>query len=322
MNAIRIIEVCSELGAAQLGASMGADAIRMAAHKAGSAFFARHTAIRLPDRNELLADKNHNAGCQHVKRLRYILENCLTVCNTVTDALEAGEFPLVLSADHSSATGTIAGIRQAYPQERLGVIWIDAHSDMHSPYTTHSGNMHGMPLGAALGLDTLARDLLGETPNPLPPEDQRRWNHLKELGGVVPKVLPQDLVLIGVRFFKPEHSILIENLGIPLHTVAAIRSQGAEHYADLIQQQLAHCDRLYVSFDVDSLDCDVVSRGTGTPEPDGLYMEEALTLMRAFMANPKACCLEIAEVNPVLDDKGNAMGEAAWQILASTIGNK
>ena len=82
---------------------------------------------------------------------------------------------------------------------------------------------------------------------------------------------------------------------------------------------MAHCDRLYVSFDVDSLDCDAVSRGTGTPEPYGLYMDEALALMQAFMANPKVCCLEIAEVNPVLDDKGNAMGEAAWEILAGTL---
>ena len=233
--------------------------------------------------------------------------------------LEAGDVPLVLSADHSSAAGTIAGIRQAYPDERLGIIWIDAHSDMHSPYTTGSGNMHGMPLGAALGLDTQARDLIGALPNELPAIDQHRWGHLKSLNGVTPQILPEDLVLIGVRFFKPEHTALINQLGVPLHTVAAIRAKGAAYYAELIQQQLAHCDRLYVSFDVDSLDCDEVSRGTGTPEPDGLYMGEALTLMQAFIANPKVCCLEIAEVNPVLDDKGNAMGEAAWDILAGTL---
>jgi len=132
------------------------------------------------------------------------------------------------------------------------------------------------------------------------------------------QILPEDLVLIGVRFFKPEHSALIKQLGVPLHQVVAIREKGAAYYAELIQQQLAHCDRLYVSFDVDSLDCDAVSRRTGTPEPDGL-MGEALALMQAFMANPKVCCLEIAEVNPVLDDKGNAMGEAAWEILAGTL---
>ncbi|MGB3918718.1 arginase [Thiothrix litoralis] len=322
MKNLRIIEVCSELGAAQLGASMGPDAIRMAAYQAGSDFFARHAIIRLPERNKLLADKHHNPGCPHVKRLRYILENCQTVCNTVTDTLEAGDFPLVLSADHSSAIGSIAGIKQAYPEERLGIIWIDAHSDMHSPYTTHSGNMHGMPLGAALGMDEQARILLGEKPNVLPLADQRQWNHLKALGGTLPKVLPEDLVLIGVRFFKPEHSILINDQGIKLYSVAMIREQGADFYAKLIHEQLQHCDRLYVSFDVDSLDCDVVSRGTGTPEPDGLYMDEALTLMQAIMTNPKVCCLEIAEVNPVLDDKGNAMGEAAWNILEKTIENR
>lgn len=322
MQNIRIIDICSELGAAQLGASLGPNAIRIAAHKAGSNFFARHTTIRLPERNYLLADHKHHSGCQHVKRLRYILENCQTACNTVAEVLEAGDFPVVLSADHSSAAGVIAGVKQAYPNERLGIIWIDAHSDMHSPYTTHSGNMHGMPLGAVLALDEQARTLLGEIPNDIPPATQRQWNHLKELGGIAPKVLAEDLVLIGVRFFKPEHRILIKELGVSLHTVADIHEKGAAFYAQRINEQLQHCDKIYLSFDVDSLDCDRVSRGTGTPEPDGLYLNEAIELIQACIINPKVCCLEISEVNPVLDDRGNAMGEAAWQVLAAAFSNR
>lgn len=319
MKPIKIIEICSELGAAQLGASMGPDAIRMAAHKVGSDFFSQHPSIRLPDRNYLLCDRQHNSGCSHVKRLRYILETCQIACNTVTEVLEEGEFPLVLSADHSSAAGVIAGVKQAYPEERLGIIWIDAHSDMHSPYTTHSGNMHGMPLGSALGLDAEAREWLDTKPNPLPSATQKQWTHLKELGGISPKVQPQDLILMGVRFFKPEHSILIQQLGITLYSVANIREGGVALQIEQINQQLHDCDRLYVSFDVDSLDCHAVSQGTGTPEPDGLYLSEAIGLVKSILANPKVCCLEISEVNPVLDDKGNAMGEAAWQILESAL---
>ncbi|MDJ1169471.1 arginase [Roseofilum sp. BLCC_M154] len=319
MKPIKILEICSELGAAQLGASMGADAIRMAAHKAGSDFFSKYPTIRLPDRNYLLSNRQHNQGCSHVKRLRYILETCQIACNTVTEVLEQGEFPLVFSADHSSAAGVIAGVKQAYPEERLGIIWIDAHSDMHSPYTTHSGNMHGMPLGSALGLDAEAREWLNTKPNPLPLATQKQWTHLKELGGISPKVQPQDLILIGVRFFKPEHSILIQQLGITLHSVADIREQGVALHIEQINQQLQDCDRLYVSFDVDSLDCHTVSFGTGTPEPDGLYLSEAIALLKSIVANPKVCCLEISEVNPVLDNKGNAMGEAAWQVLESAL---
>ncbi|NEN97430.1 MAG: arginase [Moorea sp. SIO3I7] len=319
MNPIKIVEICSELGAAQLGASMGPDAIRMAAHKAGSHFFSEHPIIRLPERNALLADKNHNPGCRYAKRLRYILETCQIACNTVTDTLERGEFPLVLSADHSSAAGVIAGVKQAYPNERLGIIWIDAHSDMHSPYTTHSGNMHGMPLGAVLALDQEARTLLGASSNELPLAAQKQWTHLKELGGIVPKVLSEDLILIGVRFFKPEHSILIDKLGIKLYSVEDIREKGTEFYTSLIEQHLQWCDKIYLSFDVDSLDCETVSQGTGTPEANGLYLNEAIVLIQTIMANPKVCCLEISEVNPVLDDKGNAMGEAAWQVLEAAL---
>lgn len=319
MKSIKIIEICSELGAAQLGSSMGPDAIRMAAHKMNSDFFSAHPAIRLPDRNYLLADKEHDVGCHYAKHLRYILENCQIACNTVTDAILMGGFPLVLSADHSSSAGVIAGVKQAYPDERIGIIWLDAHSDLHSPYTTYSGNMHGMPLGSVLALDDQARVLLDKPPNQLRPNTQRQWNHLKELGGFTSKVLPEDLVLIGVRFFKPEHSRIISELGIKLHTVASIREKGPTASAKLIHESLDSCDRIYITFDVDCLDCETVSMGTGTPEPNGLELNEAVEFMQAVMTSPKICCLEVSEVNPVLDNKGNAMGEAAWQIITSSL---
>jgi len=315
-----IIEIRSELGAAQLGASLAPDAIRLAARKAGSDFFAQYPTITLADRNALLAQKTiPDYGAKTAKNIRYIVENCQTACNTVTDTLEAGQFPLVISADHSSAAGVIAGVKQAYPEQRLGVIWIDAHSDLHTPYTTYSGNMHGMPLGAALALDTEARTMLDKTPNTLPLTAQRQWNQLKQLGGITPTVLPQDLVLIGVRYFKPEHSALIDGLNIKLYDVAAVRKQGSETLPAAITDYLQQCDKLYISFDVDSLDCDAVSRGTGTPEPNGLYVDEVIHIIQQLMAHPKVCCLEISEVNPLLDDKGNAMAEAAWEVLQHCI---
>lgn len=319
MRKIKVIEIKSELGCAQLGASMSADAIKMAAHKDGSDFFAQHEIITLPHRNHLLTKQNHPFGYEKAKWLRYILENCQTACNTVTDVLQENNFPMVISADHSSATGVIAGVKQAYPEQRLGIIWIDAHSDAHSPYTTHSGNMHGMPIGAALGLDRQAREFLKQAPNQLPEPAQKQWQHLKELGGICPKVLPEDLVFIGVRYFKPEHCALIENLKIKLYSVEEIRQQNRQKIVDAIHAQLAHCNKIYLSFDVDALDCDVVSYGTGTPEPNGLFVEEVIELMQGFAQNHKLCCLEISEISPTLDHKGNAMAEAAWNVLKEAI---
>src|SRR5690606_31428777 len=89
------------------------------------------------------------------KRVAGLVKVFASVSSKVNDALTKGKFPIVLAADHGSAGGTIAGIKTAYPNKRLGVIWIDAHGDLHTPYTTPSGNMHGMPLSTALGEDNL-----------------------------------------------------------------------------------------------------------------------------------------------------------------------
>ncbi len=319
MKNFKIIEVPSEVGCAKRGACLGPAAIKLAADKMGSSFFIGKEIVRLPDRNSILSKKKKKPAYEKAKRIKYILENCQTVCNTLSDVLEDNHFPIVLSADHSSAAGVIAGIKQAYPEDRLGIIWIDAHSDLHAPYTTYSGNMHGMPLGVSLALDDEARKLLNKAPNDVPISIQRQWNHLKELGGIVPKVLPEDVVLIGVRYFKPEHSIIIKDLNIQLHSVEEVRAQGVLALTAAVNEHLKNCDRLFISFDVDSFDCDVVSKGTGTPEPNGFYLNEVVDMMYIFTNNPKVCCLEICEVNPLEDDKGNAMAEAAWEVLEAAV---
>ena len=322
MNNITIVEVPSEVGCAQQGASLGPAAIRIVANQNGSDFFSKYPVITVPDRNSIFSKTDKRSVCDRAKRAQYVVENCQLTCNTIDDVLRSGCFPVILSADHSSGLGVIAGIRQSYPNDRLGVIWIDAHSDMHSPYTTHSGNFHGMPLGAALGLNERARLLVNREPNELPSSTQRQWEYLKTLGGKVPNILPEDLILIGVRFFKPEHSAIIEDLQVPLYCVEDVRTAGVGSVSDSIEERLKNCDKILISFDVDSLDCDVVSCGTGTPEPNGLYLNEAKELVQRLMTSSKIVALEIAEVNPLLDNKGNAMAEAAWEIMSSAFGDK
>jgi arginase len=129
------------------------------------------------------------------------------------------------------------------------------------------------------------------------------------------------LALVGVRYFKPEHRIIIDDKNIKLYEVDEVRKAGGNAIADAIHNYLSACDRIFISFDVDSLDCDEVSRGTGTPEPAGLYLQEAIDLVCSLMKNPRVIGLEIAEVNPLLDDKGNSMAEAAWELLKHSIVN-
>ncbi|WP_219226339.1 arginase [Pedobacter antarcticus] len=302
---LKIIEVKSELGAGTRGASLGVDAIKIAALDFGSRFFKKHHSIEIPNENHLLLE---GTGSPYAKRISGILTMVERVAEKVTETLDNQEFPIVLAGDHSTAAGTIAGIKKAFPKSRLGVIWIDAHSDLHSPYTTPSGNMHGMPLAMVLDEDNL-----GAKVNDLDQETLNYWYQLKNVGNIAPKITYRDLVLISARDMeKPEESLLKKNK-VKLYTTAELRKRGVERIVIETLQYLDACDLLYVSFDVDSLD-PTTSRGTGTPVAQGLTEKEAGNLMSRLLAAQKVCCFEIVEVNPTLD-RENQMAEHAFEIL-------
>ncbi|MFN8246343.1 MAG: arginase [Ferruginibacter sp.] len=219
---------------------------------------------------------------------------------------------MVLSGDHSNAGGTIAGIKMAKPKSKLGVIWIDAHADLHTPYTTPSGNMHGMPLATALGEDNLENAV-----HQLDEKTAKLWNQLKEIGKIGHKVLPEDVVFISLRDFEKEEKSLIEKFGMKVIPTAEVRRNGPENVSRKVLRYLSDCTDIYVSFDVDSLDS-AISRGTGTPVSNGLREREAEDLISKFMQNRKVCCFEITEVNPTLD-KENLMAEIAFNILQRSV---
>ena len=151
MKKIKIIEVKSEIGAGTRGAGMGPDAVRIAALDFGSSFFKRHESVEVPNENKLLLEPVTNDFAKRIKGIYSFTEKLAKQVETF--CREEGTFPIVLAGDHTSAIGVAAGIRMAYPGKKLGIIWIDAHADIHSPYTTPSGNMHGMPIAAILGED-------------------------------------------------------------------------------------------------------------------------------------------------------------------------
>ena len=302
---LKIIEVKSELGAGTRGASLGVDAIKIAALDFGSRFFKKHKSVEVPNENHLLLE---NTGSPFAKRISGILTMVERVADEVTETLGKNEFPVVLAGDHSTAAGTITGIKKAFPKSKLGVIWIDAHSDMHSPYTTPSGNMHGMPLAMVLDEDNLDAKV-----NELDQETLNYWYQLKNVGNIAPKINYSDLVLISARDMeKPEESLLKKNK-VKMYSTAEVRKRGVERIVIETMQYLDQCDLIYVSFDVDSMD-PTASRGTGTPVAQGLTEREAGGLMSRLLAYQKVCCFEIVEVNPTLD-RENQMAEHAFEIL-------
>ncbi|HPH81898.1 MAG TPA: arginase [Flavobacteriales bacterium] len=306
MKKAKLVLLRSELGAGTRGASMGVDALKIAAIDLKSDYFRKYDEVEISDENWLLLE---NVKFKYAKRIRGIMKIYERLSKSVGRIMKKqAAYPIVLSGDHSTAGGTIAGIKSAYPEERLGVIWIDAHADLHSPYTTPSGNMHGMPLAAALGEDNLEMKT-----NELDEKTVELWDKLKNSGGIVPKIEYRDLVYIGVRDTEEQEDFLIEKHHVKNVSTKELRTKGVETIVHDVFQHLNHCDRIYVSFDVDSLD-PRISVGTGTPVPNGLRVKEAKDLMTQLVSNPKVCCFEIVEINPTLDTE-NSMAETAFKIL-------
>ncbi len=234
------------------------------------------------------------------------------VAQSVQETLKSGLFPIILSGDHSTAGGTISGIKMAKPKSRLGVIWIDAHADIHTPYTTPSGNMHGMPLSASI-----AEDNKENMTHKVDQVTVEWWDKLKQIGKVTPKILPQDIVYIALRDYEKEEEALLKKHNIKVIPVQEVRKKGVENIVRQTLLHLSSCEDIYVSFDVDSLDSSI-SRGTGTPVSNGLKEKEAEDILATLMQNHKICCFEITEVNPTLD-KENLMAEIAFNILQRSV---
>lgn len=303
---IRLLNISSEIGAGTRGASESFESLKLAAKKRKSSIFNTHKIIKIKDENSSL---QKNINFPSAIRIKAIYEVLNRVSGYVKKELLKNNFPILISGDHSTSIGTIAGIKSAFKNQTIGVIWIDAHADIHSPYTTPSGNMHGMPVAASLGIDNVLPK--GNHPHP---EAINLWNNIKSLGDVCPKLDPENIVYIGVRDTEWQENELINKLGIKNYTVEFIREKGPILTATKALKNLTDCDLIYISFDVDVLDTSI-SRGTGTPVPNGLFLTEIKSLVFEFSKSEKLCCFEIVEINPTIDNKGNSMAEAGLDIL-------
>jgi arginase len=306
---IRFIEVKSEIGAGTRGASMGVDALKTAALDFGSFLFSKVPATEVKNENQLLFEMPKQP---YAKRIDGLISVCNRISEAIVETVKQRKFPVVLAGDHSTAAGTISGIKAAYPESRLGVIWIDAHADMHSPFTTPSGNMHGMPLSVVLGEDNMECKI-----NEPDAHTIESWEKLKNLGGISPKIQYSDLVFIGLRDLEPEETLLLKRNKVKVIPVSEIKRNGVEMIAKDALLYLSACTHIYISFDVDSMDA-AISKGTGTPVRNGITEKEAGSLCVRLIQNAKVCCFEICEINPTLDTE-NLMAENAFEIMQRVV---
>lgn len=316
VSSITLIEVDSDLGAGKRGASKGIEFLKQAAIAKQIARMDGENSIvsldncSIQNENHVLQGSKFYTHAKYIDAIYKVLDRTMEI---VASTLIDGFFPLILGGDHSTAAGTIAGIKKAFPDRRLGVIWIDAHADIHSPYTTPSGNMHGMPVAIATDKDNLDNQI-----NMLDEETVKLWEMCKALGvSDSPNLDIHDLVYVSMRDTEAAEDSLVDRYQIPVLTTNEVRELGAEAIAQRCLDYLADVDLIYVSFDVDSMDS-TICIGTGTPVPGGIWADEARDLNAALVRDPRVCCWEICEINPLLDTL-NTMAENSLGVVGSVV---
>ncbi len=305
MREIEFIEIPSEIGAGTRGASLGISALKVADQNSDSSFFKNYSPQVISVKNDYLYKDEETPTALRVAGIHEVYNN---LADQLVKTIGNKKFPVILAGDHSTAGGTIAGLKMANPDRKLGVIWVDAHADLHSPYTSPSGNVHGMPLACSLNEDN--KECQQKTPNE---KSTSYWNKMKNLGEIAPKILPEDIVFIALRDFEEPEAHLIEKHNIKVITVEQARNVGIQQVIKESLEYLIKCDDIYISYDVDSIDSGI-SEGTGTPVPNGLNETELEELLVGLLKNEKVNCFEITEINPTLDSE-NKMAEIALHIL-------
>ena len=291
---VAIIGAPLDLGQERRGVDMGPSAIRYAGLEERLAGIG----LDVSDRGNVITPEPEGLAVVD-ERARYVAEilaACAELAGIVEGAVREGARPVVLGGDHSIAMGTLAGLAAAAGQPG-GVIWIDAHGDLNIPATSPSGNVHGMPLAAALGL---AGDAFAHP------------------GLALPAVDPRRVVLIGLRSLDPAERALIRNTGIRAITMTEIDRIGIERAAQEAIDRASGPGFVHVSLDLDALDPEVAP-GVGTPVKGGLTYREAHLACEDIAEAGIVGSLELVEVNPILD-RENASAAIAVELAASALG--
>jgi arginase len=241
-------------------------------------------------------------GNPHAKYLKEITATCTKEAELVLKTLEAGKVPVVLGGDHSIAAGTVSGVAEFFRRrgERIGLVWIDAHADINTPETSPSGNVHGMPLAAILGMG--------------PPE-------LVNIFSFSPKVAAENCVIVGVRDIDQTEKENVRKAGIEVFTMRDIDERGMR---TVMEEALRIAGRdtagYHISLDMDWIDPEDAP-GVGTPVRGGATYREGHLAMEIIADHARMASFEVVEVNPVIDEH-NQTANLAVELILSAFGKK
>jgi len=299
-STICILGAPMDFGAGRRGVDMGPSALR----KAGLQGKLTGLGYQIQDLGNVFVDQQESMpeGDSKAKFLESISQSCTVLAAQVAGVIERGSFPLVLGGDHSIAAGTVAGVASAYRRkgQKIGLMWIDAHTDMNTPGTTPSGNVHGMPLACCIGHGP---------------------SELTRILGFAPKVDAKNVVLIGIRDVDLEERDLVRSSGVSVFTMRQIDEMGLHQVMDRALAIVNDgTDGFHLSLDMDSID-PVEAPGVGTPVQGGMTYREGHLAMEMICDHGSLVSMELVEVNPVLDI-ANRTAELGVQLVASAMGKK
>lgn len=287
-----------DLGAGRRGVDMGPSAIHLAGLKQeleALGHSVHHTfAITVP------SQEMSGHGDPQARYLPEIVRVCSELADHVEQELEAGNFPIVLGGDHSVAIGTISGLARYWRKrgKRVGVLWVDAHTDMNTPGTSPSGNIHGMPLAVLLGHGA--------------PE-------LVAIAGAQPALDPRDVCVVGARDVDATEKALVKETGVRVYSMSELDERGT---AVCINEALSRVTTgtagVHLSFDLDGVDPQHAP-GVGTAVPGGLSFRESHLICEKTAATGRLLGAEMVELNPVIDSQ-NRTGKLAVWLLTSALG--
>ena len=297
---IRIIGVPMDLGASRRGVDMGPSALRVAGLQARI----KQLGHQVEDIGNIPVKQPEEMpyGEKRAKYIEEIADACKDLGTAVQKSLEDGYMPLVLGGDHSIAVGSVSGVGAHFRQEKksVGCVWLDAHSDMNTPETSPSGNVHGMPLSALMGYGT---------------------EELYDLFGYKPKIEPQNVALVGVRDLDSHEKKFVKKLGVKAFTMREIDERGMrEVMSDALKYAMDDTDGIVVSLDMDFVDPSDAP-GVGTPVRGGVTYREAHLAMEMIADSEAMVSMEIVEINPVIDEH-NRTALLGVELVLSGLGKK
>ncbi|MBX7221004.1 MAG: arginase [Blastocatellia bacterium] len=299
---LKIVGAPMDLGADRRGVDMGPSVVRIA----GLSAKLRAMGYEVEDIGNVPVDLAETLAVtdtdRHHKYLGQVAKSSEILAERVEGILHDDALPIILGGDHSIAVGSVAGIAAHYRKknQRIGIIWIDAHADINTPETSPSGNIHGMPLACLLGIGP---------------------KELVEIGGFSPKVRPEDCVVIGARQVDEGERELARKLGLCVYTMRDIDEKGMSQVMD---EAILHASRytvgFHATFDMDFVDPDYAP-GVGTPVPGGGTYRESHLAMEKMFDSGRMLSVEMVEINAVLDSS-NRTGELGAELILSALGKK